>query len=334
MCLFIHSFLYLLKEYYQPKKQQNYQQNEIMQYHYKNKVKKYYHKNYGYNKNNINSSYFACFVGLGREGNKYVREFIEYYLKLGVEKFILGDNNIPNKEKFYDVLQDYINDGIVDIIEIFGSTSGQSELYQMAYDQYKTKCNWFLLFDFDEYLEIFFEKGKNLILKDFLTNQIFDKCETVLFNWVIYTDNDLLYYDNRPLIERFTTPNFKNRDNLYVKSIVRGGLNKTIFLPKKINHIPEKNVIICNSKGKIIDRYNPFAISPPIYDYGYLKHFTTKTAEEYCEKIIKGPPRNVGFQPEERVKLFFTHNKFSEEKIKIFEKKFNRTFNLNKRIEN
>ena len=332
-------YLYLLKEYYLQKKQhnqeQNHRRNETLQYHNKNETQQYYHH---YKFSNINNStnyqYFSCFVGLGREENKYIREFIEYYLKLGVEKFILGDNNLPNKEKFSDVIQDYIKDGFIDIIELFGSTIGQSELYQMVYDKYKTKCNWFLLFDFDEYLEIFFEKGKNLILKNYLTHKIFDKCESILFNWVIYSDNDLIYYDNRTLVERFTTPNFRERDNIYVKSIVRGGLNKTIFLPNKSNHIPEKNLTICNSKGNIININNSFAISPPIFDNGYLKHFVTKTAEEFCEKIIRGHPRNVGFNPKERIKLFFNYNKFSKEKLKIFEKKFNRIFRIKKRNKN
>ena len=322
-------FLYLIKQIFQPNQSQYHQQDK--QY---NKTKKYHHYKPSKKINNMNYQYFSCYIGLGREENKYIREFIEYYLKLGVKKFILGDNNLPNEEKFSDVLQDYIKDGIVDIIELFGSTIGQSELYQMVYDEYKTKCNWFLLFDFDEYLEIFFEKGKNLILQDFLTNKIYDKCEAILFNWVIYTDNDLLYYDNRSLIERFTTPNFRDRDNMYVKSVVRGGLNKTIFLPNKSHHIPDKSVITCNSKGNIIQIKNPFAINPPIYDYGYLKHFTTKTAEEFCDKIIKGHPGNVGFRPERRVSLFFTHNKFSKEKLKIFEKKFNRRFKVKIRNKN
>ena len=198
----------------------------------------------------------------------------------------------------------------------------------MAYDKYKTKCNWFLLFDFDEYLEIFFEKGKNLKLKEFLTNNTYDKCEAILFNWVIYTDNNLLYYDNRTLIKRFTESNLYDKDNSYVKSIVRGGLNKTIFYPEKSNHVPDDNLIICDSKGNII-KTNPYSLNPPVYDYGYLKHYTTKTAEEFCEKIKTGHPRNVILEPQERVKLFFRHNKFSKEKLKIFEKKFNRTFTPN-----
>ena len=103
----------------------------------------------------------------------------------------------------------------------------------MAYDKYKTKCNWFLLFDFDEYLEIFFEKGKNMKLKEFLTNNTYEKCEAILFNWVIYTDNDLLNYDNRTLIERFTEPNFFDKDNM---EIIHFGV-KIMVCDKKCENI-------------------------------------------------------------------------------------------------
>ena len=58
-----------------------------------------------------NFEYYACFSGMGKKENKYVRELIEYYLKLGVGKFILGDNNDLNTEKLSDVIQDYIDKG-------------------------------------------------------------------------------------------------------------------------------------------------------------------------------------------------------------------------------
>ena len=288
----------------------------------KNKSKKNYFKN-----NNTNNNYFACFVGMGRQENKYIREIIDYYSKLGVEKFILADNNLENTEKFSDVIQDHIDNGLVDIKEIFGSDMGQSELYKDTYEKYRNQCKWFLLFDLDEFLEVHFEKDKSLTLKEFLTNVIFNKCEAILFNWVIYGDNELIHYDNRSVVERFTEAYFEDRDNHFVKSILRGGLNKTVFVPKKSNHVPERGVTICDSKGDIRESYNAYNINPPIFDYGYLKHFTTKTAEEYCEKIIRGQPRNMGYDPAERVQCFFLHNRFSEEKLKVFENKFNRTFN-------
>ena len=96
-----------------------------------------------------------------------------------------------------DILQDYISNGIVDIIEIFGSTIGQSEFGQDIYEKYKTRCGWFLYFDFDEYLELFFKKNRKKSLQQFLSNQIFSNCESISFNLLIYTDNDLIFYDNR-----------------------------------------------------------------------------------------------------------------------------------------
>ena len=41
----------------------------------------------------------------------------------------------------------------------------------------------------------------------------YSKCESIEINWVLYGDNDLVYYDNKPSIERFTKPNYKEWAN-------------------------------------------------------------------------------------------------------------------------
>ena len=282
-------------------------------------------------RNSINKSntfeYFACFCGMGSQENKYARQLIDYYINIGVEKFILADNNLPNTEKLSDVLQDYISNGTVDIIELFGSTLGQSEFGQSMYEKYKTKCGWFLFFDFDEYLEVFFEKNKTLKLQQFLSSSIFSKCESILFNWLIYNDNDLIQYDNRTLLERFPIPNMRDRDNVFVKPVVRGNLNKTIFYFNTSNHVPSSNLTICNSIGKKIRMYNAYSVAPLVHKYGYLKHFTTKTVEEFCAKTKRGRPRGKKYIIPDRVKLFFRHNNFTKEKLKFLEKSFNMSFN-------
>ena len=279
----------------------------------------------------LQKKYFACFCALAREENKYAKELISYYSKLGVNKFIFGDNNILNTEKLSDVLQDYIDNDLVDIYEFFDSDIGQSEFSQSIYEIYKKKCNWFLFFDFDEYLEIHNESNTNITLQKFLTQEVFDKCETILFNWVIYTDNNLIYYDNRTLIERFTEPYFDDSANIFVKSIVRGGLDKIIFYPNRSNHVPDKHVNICDSLGRIIERYNPFFVRPPKFNNGYIKHFSTKTAEEYALKMKRGQNRNLPYNLTNRIEVFFDHNKFSKKKLKYFQKYFNRTFKPSKR---
>ena len=114
--------------------------------------------------------------------------------------------------------------------------------------------------------------------------------------------------------------------NSYVKSIVRGGLNKTIFYPKKSSHVPDRNIAICDSIGTLLTNYNQFNVQPPVYQYGCLKHFSTKSAEEYVNKTRRGTNRNLAYNVEERLDIYFRINKFSQEKLKFFESKFNRSF--------
>ena len=45
-----------------------------------------------------------CICSIGKNENLYAREFVEYYLNLGVDKLIIYDNNDINGEKFESVL--------------------------------------------------------------------------------------------------------------------------------------------------------------------------------------------------------------------------------------
>ena len=275
----------------------------------------------------INFKYFACFCSIVRKENLYIRDLISYYLSIGFEKFIFGDNNFPNIEKISDVTQDYINNGTIDIFEVFGSSISQGEFFSIIYKKYKRKCAWISFFDIDEYLRMHSENNTIISVKKFLSNPIFNKCESISINWLIYSDNNLLYYDNRSVLERFTTPLYNNRENRLVKSIVRGNLNKKVFSPLHSNHVPGKRLIICNSMGKIIKRYNGFYVKPPLLKNAYLMHYNTKTAEEFIQKIKRGSNRNIVYNITESIKGFFRINDFTEEKLKIFEKAFNSNLN-------
>ena len=274
------------------------------------------------NKNNNSFEFFCCFCAMGREENLYVRELISYYKSIGVDKFVFADNNLPNTEKLSDVLQDYISNGTVDIIEIFGDSYSQN-YYNNLYEKYRTRCKWLSFFDFDEYLVMHFNESKNITVQEFLSNPLFKKCDAIEFNWLMYTDNNLLYYDNRTLLERFTEPNYENYANRFVKSIVRGNLNTTIFT--RTIHQADTHLRLCNSLGEPASYY-PDCIIPPIFKYAYLMHFNTKSAEEYAKKIVRGYPNGYHEPPDKRVDLFFSHNKFSKEKLKVFEDFFNMTF--------
>lgn len=269
-----------------------------------------------------NFEYFCCFCSMGKEENLYIKEIINYYQNIGVDKFIIGDNNFQNGEKFSDVIQDYINKGIVDIKDIRGIKIKQEIFFSDVYNEYKKKCKWMTFFDFDEYLVMFNKEGKHISLLEFL-NKDFDNCENILINWLMYGDDGYIYYNNKPTIKRFRTPDFNNYANVFEKSIVRGNLKQTIFGKDKSNHIANPNLKLCNSLGKNPNSTKHLNTLEKIKNAkALLMHFNTKSAEEYAKKIERGYP-NYFIQPlSNRMKMFFTHNKLTRKKIKFFEKYF------------
>ena len=61
-----------------------------------------------------------CLCEIVKNENRYLREFIEYYKKLGYNKIILYDNNEKNGENLKEVIKDYILKNFVQIFDFRG----------------------------------------------------------------------------------------------------------------------------------------------------------------------------------------------------------------------
>lgn len=53
---------------------------------------------------------------IGRFENRYIREYVEHYKSIGVDKIFIYDNNYDGEEHFEDVINDHIESGFIDII--------------------------------------------------------------------------------------------------------------------------------------------------------------------------------------------------------------------------
>jgi hypothetical protein len=184
--------------------------------------------------------------------------------------------------------------------------------------------DWIAFFDFDEFL---FINGSKTI-KEYLYNNRFEKCQTILFNWYFYDDNDLEKFQNKKVLERFKRPSIKMER---VKSMIRGNL-KDIIIPSA--HIIGINVkYFCNSNGERVFPVSYYNIKFPKDSLAYIKHFYTKTAEEFCNKISKGDIQFHKNHPNyksifyNKINYFFSINKITYGKINILEKCLN--LNLN-----
>ena len=212
----------------------------------------------------------ACLCVIGKKENLYANEYIDHYRKIGYKHIFLYDNNDINEEKFEEVLKKDIKKGFVSIINYRGYRGllnhPQFDAYYDCYEKNNKKYQWLSFFDFDEFLELI---PNNLKINKFLNNKRYNKCENIKINWLIYTDNNLIYYENKPIKERFTLPLNNARDNIHIKSIVRGNLKLNYWAGAKDPHTSQNKFMSCSSSGKIIKYNSPFN-DPPEYNFVFF----------------------------------------------------------------
>ena len=259
--------------------------------------------------------------------NKYIREFIEHYFFLGVNQIIIYDNNEKNGENMNEILKDFIETEFVLIHNFRGVKQAQMLAYNSMYKIFSSQFDYLMFLDVDEFLNINKYKNIHYLLRD----KKYEKCDVIHIQWVNYDDNDLLYYDNRPLNIRFTRPNFKIFiDNLLVKSIFKSYLNVTFTNA----HTPKAlNLYKCDINGnynKFIKPERNLAIENNL-TVPYIKHFQCKTVEEFFFKLLRG---DVYFSKDPlkifTKKKFFTINKWTQEKENIANDLINKYKNLKK----
>ena len=213
----------------------------------------------------------VCLCTLGKQENKYIIEYIEYYLKMGVDKIFIYDNNDINGEIFDFILFNYIKQKYVEIINFRGQIAPQLKMLNDCYNNNYKIYDWFILCDIDEYIKL---KDYNNI-KLFLKQKIFKKCDYIYFYRAFQTDGDKIQYENKSLSERFTTSVYSIHT---YKPILKGNISNL-----EIDNVHMVNFKLkpCNSFGKSKSKIKDFK-------YNFIKHYYFKSTEEFVEKLNKG----------------------------------------------
>ena len=251
--------------------------------------------------------------------NRYIREFVEHYITIGYNNIFIYDNNDKNGECFEEVINDYIKNGFVKIIDYTernNNTRPQLDAYIDCYKRNNRLYDWISFFDLDEFLEL---NQKYNSIQNFLNDKIFEKCKNIKINWLM-CKNENLYYENKSLVERMNQINYDDIANKHIKSTVKGKLSVNYWENAINPHTSNINILSCSSSGKKIPFDSPFNY-PPDFENAKLKHYQYKSFEEYCLKIKRG----VGDSPKDLSKEFvkqnykrlYLENKNNEEKLRI-----------------
>ena len=275
----------------------------------------------------------VCVCTLGKDENRYIKEYVEHYKKYGVDKIYLYDNNNIDGERFENVVGQYVDSKFVEIINWRG-VKGKSTYYGIMDSCYQSNYqlyNWLISYEIDEF--IYLKNYQNV--KSFLACPKFDKCDSIQLNWVHMSDNNNLFYENKPLYERFTEKGknvIKNKYNkiCYIKTIIRGNLKNIII---NNNHFLSENLKSCNGFGKR-NKFNNIESLRPDYEYNYIKHYYAKSVQEFVDKmnrgdLLRGNGKNI---IQWAIEKFFYINKITYEKIIYLKKNLGNQYNFTKYI--
>lgn len=271
-----------------------------------------------------------------RLGNKYLREYIEYYKSIGVDKMYFYDNNRPNEEKVADEIGDYAENGFVEIIDWGNKTGKVQELaYQDCYDKYGKEFDWIGMIDDDEYVTI--KSGESL--KNFLSKEIFFNKNGVCFPMLNYCDSDIIINESNKRLNVYTQLAFL--DNIWTasfyKTFVRGNLNVRYLELRDENnnvifgcccHVPivdgiiGNNFVDCDGNLLVEDKANGLDITFNQYavSNAFLKHIPTGCIDDFIKmKRRRGwPDTGSNMNNKFNYDYFCQYNKSTEEKLHYY----------------
>ena len=250
----------------------------------------------------------TALVAIGRRENQYAREWVEHHLRKGFDHIYIYDNNHDGEEHFEDVLDDFVVDNTVSIIDYRNIEKAQRMAYNSAYQHLSAYYDWIAFFDFDEFL-CFPNADKSGTVADFLYS-IPQDYHAVMIPWLMMTDSGMVYNDGRPCMERFkeSTGNGSGQGKCIVRTRIPG-----LRFTKSV-HVPYEPVLrCCTPKGELTvqKRHQPQDTS-----VAYLKHFSTKTIEEWLTNKWQKGAAGITYDTfrEKYQDYFFTINERTPEK--------------------
>lgn len=261
--------------------------------------------------------------------NRYLDEWMDYYIKLGFDNIILYDNNDTDGEVIN------VKNDIKDKVYIIDKRSvkiNQSEIYNDFIHDFGMMFNWAAFFDCDEFLQI--NTGQNF--KRWLDNR--NKFDCIFVNWKLFGDNNLIYYDSRPIRARFTVPaEFKYNPDKRVwwrpKEQVKSIVNCRSLDRYKYNTTHKfvfKNGRYCSSSGRSIDcpvnTPDNWSLKQADYAGAELNHYITKTIEEFVMRRTQTYNRTTceQYTLDLILKDFACINTLTADKIKAAEDTYNK----------
>lgn len=240
--------------------------------------------------------YEISICAIFKNESPYLKEWIEYHLIVGVDHFYLYNNN--SEDAYRDVLQPYIDKGIVTLIE-WPYNQAQLKAYADCIEQRRHEANWIGFIDLDEFVV---PKETNE-LKSFFRK--FENRPSVKLYWQLFGSSGLIDRNRNSLVTESFFTCWKKYDEVgkcfyntkydfNPLSKWNKGFHHGLWASWRGIDLPPVNCF-----DKICQRGYEKALKEdfPIQ----INHYFTKSYAEYIEKASKGDvfftknPHNLDF---------------------------------------
>lgn len=257
----------------------------------------------------------AAIATVIKNEQEYLKDFIEYHLSLGVNEIHIYEDYGSDSHK--DICDKYENVYLSSILDIYPENE-REEYKQMRINDIPPQTKninqilkylhpthnedwWIFLTDIDEFITCT-EKFPDILdrYKDY---------ESVLIYWCNYGCNNHIYkpvYD-KPIWEIYAKPcQYEQYSDLKHFKITK-------FIVNMAKWKPEHKYWIHNAPRNWVKADFTYKRSEPVFAPLYLRHFITRSWEEFCYKILIRGCFHTGHR---QYRSFFEMQPDMEEKIR------------------
>ncbi|MDE5745782.1 MAG: glycosyltransferase family 92 protein [Paramuribaculum sp.] len=219
--------------------------------------------------------YYLAVCAIAKNEGPYFKEWIDWHLSVGVEKFYIYDNG--SDDNTAEVLKPYIEKGIVDYISFPGYRM-QLAAYDDCLVRYRFDARWIAFIDLDEFIVPVADRS----VPEFLKKH--EDAPGVEINWLIYGSGGAVEKSDCPVMERFKHHSKRNHKlNRHVKSIVNP---RRVYSMIGCHEVARINGKAVDSHGDAITRN--FREREPQQDVIKINHYAVRSREEFIEKQNRG----------------------------------------------
>ena len=225
--------------------------------------------------NHTAPAHYLSICAIAKNEGPYFKEWIEWHLSQGVDKFYIYDNESDDMTR--EVLQPYIDRGIVEYTR-FPGYRRQLAAYDDCLERHRFDSRWIAFIDLDEFIVPI----KDRSVREFL--QRFEQYPAVEINWLIYGSGGAQKKTEEPVMKRFSRHSLPGHIlNRHVKSIVEP---RRVFCMIGCHEAARISGKGADSHGEPVTRN--FRDREPQQDVIRVNHYAVRSFEEFVEKQARG----------------------------------------------